>query len=114
MKTPATLVENTQELRDALFRAICLLDHAKPENDTDHCDVAAAHELSKLRETLNQAAYRTYIVTLTGKGFYKVIDQATGKVASLKGLPQTNLGSRERADEVASLLNQQQGGKTKA
>jgi hypothetical protein len=54
MKPPTTLVENTQELRDALFRAICLLDHANPENDTDHRDVAAAGELKKLRETLNQ------------------------------------------------------------
>jgi hypothetical protein len=58
MKTPTTPAENTQELRDAPFRAICLHDHARPENDTDHCDVAAARELSKLRETLNQAAYQ--------------------------------------------------------
>ena len=32
--------DNTPELRDALFRAICLLDHAKPENDTDYGDTA--------------------------------------------------------------------------
>jgi hypothetical protein len=54
MKTTTTPVENTQEVRDALFRAICLLDHAKPENDADHCDVAAARELKKLRDTLNR------------------------------------------------------------
>ncbi len=107
-----TTIDNTPELRDALSHAICLLDHANPQTDSDHRDVAAARELSKLRETPNQAAYRTYIVSLTGKGFYKVIDQATGKVASLKGLPQTNIGSRERADEVASLLNQRRGAKT--
>lgn len=47
----ATPVENTQELRDALFHAICLLGHAKPENDADHCDAAAARELSKLRDS---------------------------------------------------------------
>ena len=51
-------VDNIEELRDALFHAVCLLDHANPENDTDHRDVAAARELSKLRETLNQAAYQ--------------------------------------------------------
>jgi len=50
-------IDNTQELRDALFHAICLLDHANPENDTDHRDVAAARELAKLRDSLNQRAY---------------------------------------------------------
>jgi len=35
-------------------------------------------------------------------------------VASPKGLPPTNIRSRERADEVASLLNQRRGAKTKA
>jgi len=59
MTTPTTPVDNTEGLRDALFHAICLLDHANPETDTDHRDVAAARELSKLRETLNQAAYPT-------------------------------------------------------
>lgn len=54
MKTPTTPVDNTEELRDALFHAICLLDHANPENDTDHRDVAASRQLKKLRETLNQ------------------------------------------------------------
>src|SRR5580704_15276370 len=47
-------IDNTQELRDALFHAICFLDHANPENDTDHRDVAAARELAKLRESLNR------------------------------------------------------------
>ena len=51
-------IENSQELRDALFHAICLLDHANPENDTDHRDVAAARELAKLRESLNRDAYQ--------------------------------------------------------
>ncbi len=50
-------IENSQELRDALFHAICLLDHANPENDTDHRDVAAASELKKLRELMNRHAY---------------------------------------------------------
>ena len=50
-------IDNTQELRDALFHAICLLDHVNPENDTDHRDVAAARELAKLRDSLNQQAY---------------------------------------------------------
>jgi hypothetical protein len=50
-------IENSQELRDALFHAICLLDHANPENDTDHRDVAAARELAKLRELMNRQAY---------------------------------------------------------
>ena len=50
-------IDNTQELRDALFHAICLLDHANPENDTDHRDVAAARELAKLRDLMNSAAY---------------------------------------------------------
>jgi len=49
-----TIVENTPELHDALFRAICLLDHANPHNNTDHRDVAAARELRKLRDGLNQ------------------------------------------------------------
>jgi hypothetical protein len=31
-----TTVENTPELHDALFQAICLLDHANPQTDTDH------------------------------------------------------------------------------
>lgn len=52
-------IENTQELRDALFHAICLLDHAHPENDTDHRDVAAARELAKLRHSLNVSARNT-------------------------------------------------------
>ncbi len=47
-------IDNTPELRDALFHAICLLDHAKPETDTDHRDVAAARELSRLRDSLSQ------------------------------------------------------------
>ena len=47
-------IDNTQELRDALFHAICLLDHANPENDIDHRDVAAARELAKLRDSLNK------------------------------------------------------------
>jgi hypothetical protein len=50
-------IENSQELRDALFHAICLLNHANPENDTDHRDVAAARELAKLRDRLNSEAY---------------------------------------------------------
>jgi hypothetical protein len=50
-------IENNQELRDALYHAICLLDHANPENDTDHRDVAAARELAKLRDRLNSEAY---------------------------------------------------------
>ncbi|MGA3238404.1 MAG: hypothetical protein ABSG03_19090 [Bryobacteraceae bacterium] len=45
----ATPVENTQELRDAFFHAICLLDHAKPENDANHCDVAAARAIEAAR-----------------------------------------------------------------
>jgi hypothetical protein len=49
-----TTLDNAQELRDALFHAISHLNHAKPENDADHCDVTAARELSKLRETLNR------------------------------------------------------------
>jgi hypothetical protein len=49
-------IRNTQELRDALFKAICLLDHAHPENDTDHRDVAAARELAKFRDLLNRQA----------------------------------------------------------
>ena len=61
-RTPAPgkrqTIDNTQELRDALFHAICLLDHANPENDTDHRDVAAARELAKLRNSLNQQAYQ--------------------------------------------------------
>jgi hypothetical protein len=36
------------------YHAICLLDHANPETDTDHRDVPAARELKKLRESLNQ------------------------------------------------------------
>jgi hypothetical protein len=56
MNRPATPVEHTQELRAAIH-AICLLDDAKPANDTDLRDVAAARELSKPRDTLNQAAY---------------------------------------------------------
>jgi hypothetical protein len=51
-------IDNTQELRDALFHAICFLDHANPENDTDHRDVAAARELAKLRESLNREAHK--------------------------------------------------------
>ena len=31
-----------------------LLDHANPQNDADHRDVAAARELRKLRDSLNQ------------------------------------------------------------
>lgn len=58
-KDPAMTIENTQELRDALFHAICLLDHAHPENDTDHRDVAAARELAKLRHSLNVSARNT-------------------------------------------------------
>jgi hypothetical protein len=54
-------IDNTQELRDALFHAICLLDHANPENDTDHRDVAAARELAKLRDSLNQQAYEQIV-----------------------------------------------------
>jgi hypothetical protein len=54
MKTPTTPVDNTEELRDALFHAICLLDHANPQTDTDHRDVAAARELTKLRDGLSQ------------------------------------------------------------
>jgi hypothetical protein len=50
-------IDNSQELRDALFHAICLLDHAHPENDTDHRDVAAGRELKKLRDLMNQQAY---------------------------------------------------------
>jgi hypothetical protein len=49
-----TTIDNTQELRDALFHAICLLDHVNPQTDTDHRDIAAARELAKLRESLNQ------------------------------------------------------------
>jgi hypothetical protein len=49
-----TTVDNTPELHDALFHAICLLDHASPQTDTDHRDVAAARELRKLRDSLNQ------------------------------------------------------------
>jgi hypothetical protein len=59
-ETPNTIkqtIDNTQELRDALFHAICLLDHAHPENDTDHRDIAAARELRKLRDLMNQQAY---------------------------------------------------------
>jgi hypothetical protein len=50
-------IDNSQELRDALFHAICILDHTNPENDTDHRDVAAARELAKLRDLLNKQAY---------------------------------------------------------
>jgi hypothetical protein len=49
-----TTVDNTPELHDALFHAICLLDHANPQTDTDHRDVAAAREPRKLRDSLNQ------------------------------------------------------------
>jgi hypothetical protein len=42
-----TTVENTPELHDALFHAICLLHHANPQTDTDHRDVAAARELRR-------------------------------------------------------------------
>jgi hypothetical protein len=58
-KDHAMTIENSQELRDALFHAICLLDHANPENDTDRRDVAAARELAKLRDLMNQHAYAT-------------------------------------------------------
>jgi hypothetical protein len=50
-------IDNTQELRDALFHAICLLDHAHPDNDTDRRDIAAARELARLRDSLNERAY---------------------------------------------------------
>jgi hypothetical protein len=50
-------IENTQQLRDALFHAICLLDHANPENDTDNRDVAAARELKGLYDRLRREAY---------------------------------------------------------
>ena len=49
-------IDKSQELRDALFHAICLLDHSNPENDTDHRDVAAARELANLRDLLNKQA----------------------------------------------------------
>ena len=60
-------IENTQELRDALFHAICLLDHANPENDTDHRDVAAARELARLRDLLNRQAYEPVAGVPDGK-----------------------------------------------
>lgn len=53
----ALAIDNSQELRDTLFHAICLLDHAHPENDTDHRDVAAGRELKKLRDLMNRHAY---------------------------------------------------------
>ena len=56
-RTVQHAIDNTEELRDALFHDICLLDHASPENDTDHRDVAAAGELAKLRERLTRQAY---------------------------------------------------------
>jgi len=56
MNHPIT-IENTQELRDALYHAICLLDHACPENDTDHRDVAGARQLKMLRNRMNLQAY---------------------------------------------------------
>ena len=49
-----TAIDNTEELRDALFHAICLLDHANPQTETDLRDVAAARELKKLRESLSE------------------------------------------------------------
>jgi hypothetical protein len=62
-RTPNTsqrlAIANTQELRDALFYAICLLDHANPENDTDFRDVAAGRELATLRTLLNEQAWTT-------------------------------------------------------
>jgi hypothetical protein len=60
-------IENTQELRDALFHAICLLNHANPENDTDHRDVAAARELARLRDLLNRQAYEPVAGVPEGK-----------------------------------------------
>ena len=64
-------IENTQELRDALFHASCLLGHANPENDTDHRDVAAARELAKLRDSLNQQAYEQVEDAPAGTGATK-------------------------------------------
>jgi hypothetical protein len=60
-------IDNTRELRDALFHAICILDHANPENDTDHRDVAAARELAKLRDLLNKHAYAPLVETPTSQ-----------------------------------------------
>jgi len=59
-------IDNTQALRDALFHGICLLDHAHPENDTDHRDVAAARELAKLRDSLNRLAYEPVVEVPAG------------------------------------------------
>jgi hypothetical protein len=49
-----TTIDNTQELRDALFHAYCLLNRFDPQSDNDYSDIAAAHELLKLRDQLNQ------------------------------------------------------------
>jgi len=57
-----TTVENTPELHDALFHAICLLDHVNPQTDADPRDVAAARELRKLSDSLNQ------LLAAAGKG----------------------------------------------
>jgi hypothetical protein len=49
-------IDNTQELRDALFHAYCLLNRFDPQTDNDCSDIAAARELLKLRDQLNQPA----------------------------------------------------------